>query len=254
MPPPPASPRFASPPPGAGDELPLALVVFAYNEAGNVARVLPPIMTWLRSRRAPYQLLFVDDGSQDATHAEAQQALAGDPHARVLRHHQNRGIGAALKTGVRAATLPWVSFLPCDGQIAPDALDDLCAAASRSRVPVVFSTYLDRNDGRARSLYSAAIRALIRATFGISLRSDGPYLFQRALFDPEALPPDTFFLNFEFPIRVLRARHAHAVVAIHCLGRQLGVSKSTGWRRIAGVARDLVDLRLRLSRPAPPSP
>jgi hypothetical protein len=106
--------------------------------------------------------------------------------------------------------------------------------------------YLDRDDGWHRTLMSAGIRALIRALFGVRLASDGPYLVRRELFDPDALPPDTFFLNFELPIRLLRRGTPHAVVAIRCLPRRSGHSKSTGLRRIAGVARELALLRLRL--------
>lgn len=226
--------------------LPLSLVVFAYDEEMNVPGVLPEILTWLRNRGAPYELLFVDDGSRDATAQAARNVLAGDPSAQVLVHDRNRGIGAALKTGVRAASLPWVTFLPCDGQIEPRELDALCTAARTQQVPIVLSVYLDRDDGLRRALLSTSIRGLIRASFGVRLTSDGPYLFRRELFDPDRLVPDTFFLNFEFPIRVLRDGQAHAVVPIHCKPRRAGTSKSVGWRRVAGVARDLLELRWRL--------
>ena len=225
--------------------LPLSLVVFAYDESDNVPVVLPQILAWLRGRGAPFELLFVDDGSRDGTGDAARAVLAGEPSARVLAHDRNRGIGAALKTGVRAATLPWVTFLPCDGQIEATELDKLCAEATRTSAPIVFSVYLDRDDGLVRTAYSAAIRGLIRGAFGVSLRSDGPYLFQRPLFDPERLPPDTFFLNFEFPIRVLRDGKPHAVVPIHCKPRLRGQSKSTGLRRSWGVAKQLVASRRR---------
>ncbi len=226
--------------------LPLSLVVFAYNEEVNVPTVLPEILTWLRGRGAPFQLVFVDDGSTDRTRAEAERVLTGEPAARVLGHDRNRGIGAALKTGVRSATLPWVTFLPCDGQIPAPELDLLCAAATGQAVPLVFSIYSGRDDGLHRAVLSASVRALIWLMFRVRMQADGPYLFRRELFDPDLLVPDTFFLNFEFPIRAMRDGAAHAVVAIRCIPRRAGHSKSTGLRRIAGVARDLVGLRLRL--------
>jgi len=83
---------------------------------------------------------------------------------------------------------------------------------------------------------------------GVRMRSDGPYLFRRELFVPEQLPSNTFFLNFEFPIRVLAARRPTRNVVIECRPRRAGTSKSTGWKRIAGVARELVDLRIRRLR------
>jgi dolichol-phosphate mannosyltransferase len=228
--------------------LPLSLVVFAYNEASNVPGVLAEIVAWLEGRGAPFQLLFVDDGSTDGTGDAARAVLGGRPpgQAQVLRHERNRGIGAALKTGVRAATQPWVTFLPGDGQIAPHSLETLLAAARAQDLDVVFSVYLDRDDGWHRTAMSAGIRALIQAMFRVNMRSDGPYLFRRELFDPDLLLPDTFFLNFEFPIRSLRQGLRHTVVQIPCAPRRSGHSKSTGWKRVAGVARDLLSLRLRL--------
>lgn len=228
--------------------LPLSVVVFAYNEAPNVPRVLREISAWLHARRAPSELIFVDDGSTDGTADAARRLLARDPRAKVLSHAGNRGIGAALKTGVQAASQPWITFLPCDGQIEARELDVLCEAAVREHVRVVFSVYRDRDDGWHRKVLSGGVRALIRAVHGVTMRCDGPYLFRRELFRTEVLVPDTFFLNFEFPIRMMRAGEPHAVVTIDCKPRLQGRSKSTGLRRIAGVARDLVDLRLRLWR------
>jgi dolichol-phosphate mannosyltransferase len=228
------------------EPLPLSLVVFAYNEASNVPTVLAEILRWLDGRGAPFELIFVDDGSSDGTREAASRVLAGRSGTRVLGHDRNRGIGAALKTGVAAASLPWVSFLPCDGQIEPRSLETLTAAAGAGGPSVVFSVYRDRDDGWDRTLLSAGIRGLIWALFQVPMRSDGPYLFRRELFDGRVLVPDTFFLNFEFPIRMLRQAVPTSVVEIACLPRRSGRSKSTGLRRIAGVARDLLSLRLRL--------
>ncbi len=230
-----------------GRTLPLALVVFAYNESVNVPSVLPDILRWLRGRPGPYELVFVDDGSTDGTGTLARSILADDPCCRVVRHPHNLGIGAALKSGYAATTLPWVTFLPCDGQIPPGELDTLCDATAAD-VRVVLSVYRSRDDGIHRKALSTGVRALIWMVHGVHLRSDGPYLFRRETFDPTVLVPDSFFLNFEFPIRMLRAEEPVVTVTIACIPRRLGESKSTGLGRIAGVARDLVDLRLRLWR------
>ncbi len=232
------------------DELPLSLVVFAYNEESNVPTALPEILEWLRARRGGYQLIFVDDGSTDSTRARAEQALQGDSRCVVLSHGRNAGIGAALKTGVRAASFDWVTFLPCDGQIPVREIGKLTAVVTQehSAARVVFSVYRLRDDGARRKLLSAGVRGLIRAVHGVALRSDGPYLFRRELFHPDVLESDTFFLNFEFPIRMLRAGVEHATVTIECVPRLSGRSKSTGLGRIVGVARDLLALKLRLLR------
>lgn len=225
----------------------LSVIVFAFDEAQSIPRTMAELRAWLEEHEPGAEIVFVDDGSRDPTTKRARDALAGFP-ATFARHETNRGIGAALKTGVRAARAPWVTFLPADGQIPPDAIATLRSAAERDEASVVFSVYDHRDDGLHRKVLSFGVRALILAVHGVRMRSDGPYLFRRELFDPERLRPDTFFLNFEFPIRMLAAQVKTATVTIPCRPRVAGRSKSTGLRRIAGVARDLVDLRVRRAR------
>ena len=225
----------------------LSVIIFAFNEEANIAPVLTELRQWLSANEPSAEIVFVDDGSADGTSSEAANALSGTPH-QLLRHESNRGIGAALKTGVRAARGEWITFLPADGQIAPDAIGTLRAAAAQERAEVVFSVYDHRDDGLHRKVLSAGVRALILMIHGVRMQSDGPYLFRHSHFDADQLVPDTFFLNFEFPIRVLGAEVPATVVTIECRPRRSGHSKSTGLRRIYGVAQDLLELRVRRAK------
>jgi dolichol-phosphate mannosyltransferase len=225
----------------------LSIIVFAYNEATNIGPVLRELREYLRAQPFTTQLVFVDDGSSDGSYEAAQVALAG-ANAKILRHERNRGIGAALKSGVPYCEADWVTFMPADGQIAPEGMSTLLAAAQDGRADLVFSTYDQRDDGLHRKVLSLGVRALILGLHGVALRCEGPYLFRRTLFHPEELPPDTFFLNFEFPIRMLLAGKRTRNVVIECRKRRSGVSKSTGLKRIAGVAKDLLDFRWRRLR------
>lgn len=225
-------------------DIELSVIIFAFNEQDNITPVLSEVRAWLTEHEPGAEIVFVDDGSTDQTSAEVERVLVGMPH-QLLRHEENKGIGAALKTGVRAARGRWVTFLPADGQIAPDAIRTLRSTAAADGVDVVFSVYDHRDDGLHRKVLSAGVRGLILLVHGVRMRSDGPYLFKRELFDPEILVPDTFFLNFEFPIRMLGAGVPSSITTIECRPRHSGHSKSTGWKRIFGVAEDLVDLKVR---------
>lgn len=222
----------------------LSIIIFAFHEEENIHAVLGELSAWLDVHEPDAEIVFVDDGSRDRTAEEATKALSNRIHI-VLRHDTNGGIGAALKTGVRHAQGTWVTFLPADGQIAPEAIQTLRDAQRARDTDVVFSVYRQRDDGLDRKVFSFGVRALIRAVHGVWMQSDGPYLVRRALFIPEELPPDTFFLNFELPIRLLAKKTKSAVVTIECRPRRAGTSKSTQWKRIYGVAKDLVDLRKR---------
>ena len=109
----------------------------------------------------------------------------------------------------------------------------------------VTSIYDDRNDGLHRTVLSWGVRTLIRLVHGVQMASDGPYLFRRLDFDEALIKPDSFFLNFEFPIRILAAGKRANVVTISCRKRMSGRSKSSGIRTIIVIAKDLVDLRFR---------
>lgn len=87
-----------------------SVVIPAYNEADVIADVVSGLL-----RSAAWREIFVvDDGSQDDT-----SAAAADAGARVIRHPYNKGNGAAVKSGIRAATGEYVLIIDADGQHQP---------------------------------------------------------------------------------------------------------------------------------------
>jgi len=224
----------------------LSIVLLAYDEAENVEAVLAELFAWLDENEPDAEVVIVDDGSQDDTADRAELAL-GERAGRVVRHSDNRGMGAGLKTGVAHAEGDWVTFLPADGQIAPEAIGTL-RAASGEGVDVVLSVYDDRDDGLHRKVLSWGVRAMILLVHGVRVRSDGPYLFRRRLFVPRELPPDSFFLNFEFPIRAVSAGLGIRTVQISCRPRRAGQSKTAALRKVTTVGRELLDMRRRTAR------
>ena len=87
-----------------------SVVIPAFNEAASIA----PVVRGLTSAAPWLEILVVDDGSTDETGANA--AAAG---ARVIRHPYNKGNGAAVKSGIRAAAGACVLIADADGQHRP---------------------------------------------------------------------------------------------------------------------------------------
>jgi glycosyltransferase involved in cell wall biosynthesis len=91
----------------------LTLVIPAYNEAENLPRVLPGILSICQERG--WQLVVVNDGSQDNTR-EVLKTFADCSCLTVVHHKLNRGYGAALKTGLAQAQTEYVVTMDADGQ------------------------------------------------------------------------------------------------------------------------------------------
>ncbi len=94
----------------------VAAVVPAYNEAGKIGDVVRKI-----PRRHARRVIVVDDASTDGTAEEARAAGA----ERVISHERNRGVGAAIRTGLLAAkqeNLDFAAVLSGDDQHEPDEL------------------------------------------------------------------------------------------------------------------------------------
>ncbi len=95
-----------------------SVVVPVCNEAGNVQPLVAEIAAAMRER-AGWEIIYVDDGSDDTTLRELRKAQSIRPNLRVLRHPRRFGQSSALLTGVGAARAPWIITLDGDGQNDP---------------------------------------------------------------------------------------------------------------------------------------
>jgi len=99
----------------------LSIVIPCYNEMGNVARLQTELLPTVRelATKGSTEVVFVDDGSTDGTGAALRNAFANGELApaavRLERHATNRGLGAALQTGLAAASGEVVVTTDADG-------------------------------------------------------------------------------------------------------------------------------------------
>jgi dolichyl-phosphate beta-glucosyltransferase len=114
-----------------GDGPWLSVVVPAYNEARRITPTLLSALLYLRERRAPFEILVVDDGSRDDTGRVVEEFAAEHPEVRLLSLPHNMGKGAAVRTGARAAEGAWILVDDADGATPVVELERLVAAAAR---------------------------------------------------------------------------------------------------------------------------
>jgi dolichyl-phosphate beta-glucosyltransferase len=92
----------------------LSVIIPAYNEARRLAPHVGSVLAYLRARYPSFELIVVDDGSDDGTAEVVRAALAGEPRARLLAYQPNRGKGYAIRSGVLASHGANVVFLDAD--------------------------------------------------------------------------------------------------------------------------------------------
>jgi dolichol-phosphate mannosyltransferase len=111
-------------------ETAVSIVVPVRNEADNILPLIEEITAALSGRR-DYEIIYVNDGSTDATAERLAEAMKRWPNIRQLRHAVSTGQSAAVRSGVRAARGAIVATLDGDGQNNPAFLPELIAAVEK---------------------------------------------------------------------------------------------------------------------------
>lgn len=163
----------------------LSIVIPVCNEQDNIAPLFDELQQKLPAD-VEYEVIFVDDGSTDAT-ASALTALATNHSSvRVLTHPRNLGQSAALRTGVREAIAPWVASLDGDGQNDPADLIRLWRLATETKPPAeLYIGHRQRRQDSPLRLLSSRIANSVRSRLlhdGVPDTGCGIKLFKRTAF------------------------------------------------------------------------
>jgi dolichol-phosphate mannosyltransferase len=232
----------------------VAVVIPAWNEAGKVGAVV---------RKVPPRLcscvIVVDDASQDGT---AEEALAAGA-ARVVRHPANRGVGAAIRTGLHAARdagYEFVAILSGDDQHEPDELPRLLEPLFAGEADLVQgSRWLPGGATpgipRLRRWLTRLYPLLFRIASGSPCTdgTNGMRAFRLALLDDPGIRLDQGWLDryelepyllFQAVRRGYRVCEAPVTVRYHARGTSKMRPLRDGWR----ILRPLLFLRLGLKR------
>jgi len=125
--------------PASSEPVRLTVVVPCLNESESVATTIAQLKEHL-GNVGRFEIVVVDDGSHDGSLQIADQLAADDAAVRVLRHPSNRGYGAALKTGIRAARGELVAITDADGSYPLERFVDLIDAARDADMVVATRT------------------------------------------------------------------------------------------------------------------
>lgn len=239
----------------------LAIVVPVYNEAESILRVMEELEAVARGTGLPYEIIFVDDGSDDRT----PELLAQLDGLTVLHHATNRGYGAALKTGFdHARKADFIAFLDADFTYPPHELQRLLDFMQEN--PAATMCIGSRMDGHPnemvfmRKVGNRLYAELCGVLFGSHLSDvcSGMRVFRPALFEEIRWSGFSDDLDFspQLTSRCLRCG-VHVVDLPIAYRERRGHSKLSvfhhGWRFLGSILRERFSLE-DLAKKEPPGP
>lgn len=222
----------------------LSMVVLALNEEASIAAAVRDCRRMARLWLADYEIIVIDDGSTDGTSAAAQAASEGD--VRVIRHERNGGMGAGMRDGYSAARCDYITHLPADRQVRPQALVTFLPHVNHDTT--VISSYTIPHSGQSRKWLSLAFRIILRGVGGLQVDYAGSYIFHRRWLErvPMAsVRSETFVFSFELLERLRRAGSHFARVPMRPFAREIGQSREVALRRMVRVFEEVARHRKR---------
>jgi glycosyltransferase involved in cell wall biosynthesis len=225
----------------------LSIVLPCFDEQENVAGAVRDALSAAQRYSAECEVIVVDDGSRDGTGAVAADLVARHSEVRLVLHRQNRGYGAAVRTGVRSARMPFVLLTDGDRQFDLDQLGTFVPLADGADLLAGYR--LRRHDPIGRRLSGAAWNRLVHHLFRVGVRDvDCAFkLVRRDLLERIDLVSDGAMVSTEL---IVRSRLAGArIVEIgvqhraRVAGRQSGANPRVVLRAFRELGRLRTDLR-----------
>ncbi|MBL8104285.1 MAG: glycosyltransferase family 2 protein [Anaerolineales bacterium] len=233
--------------PAQGRVSSISAVFPAYNDGGSIASMISAASVALRQVSNDFEIVVVNDGSADYTTTVLDEMRNRYPELRIIHHPVNKGYGAALRSGFKAATKDWVFYTDGDSQYNPLELP-LLVSALHEGADAANGYKLSRNDSILRTIIGRAYHNLVKIFFGIRIRDvDCDFrLIPRRILNEIELESVSGAICLEMVKKIEDAGYVFAEVPVNHYSRKYGVSQFfVPWRIIRSL-RQLAGLYWKL--------
>ncbi len=215
----------------------------AFNDAATIPSMVISALHTLQGVTDDYEVVVVNDGSQDHTGEMLEELGKLYPQVRIVTHLQNRGYGAALRSGFSAAQKEWIFYTDGDAQYDPRELVELVAAVT-PETDVVNGYKIERSDPLHRIIIGRLYHHIVRILFGFHLRDvDCDYrLMRRAIFQRVTLHSTSGTICLEMVKKMQDFGYRFVEVPVHHYHRAHGKSQFFNFPRLHRTAVQLISL------------
>lgn len=228
----------------------ISLVLPAYNEADNIEPMVAEAVPALSSVTGDYEILVVDDGSQDDTAAVTRRVMETNPNVRLVEHEVNKGFGAAVFTGFTSAEKDWIFYTDADRQFVLSELERF--VPHMDEADLIAGYRAPRQDPFLRVFYGKGWSALCALVFGYTVRDVdcGFKLFRREIIEELADDIESRGATFsiEWLVRAKRAGYRFVELPVTHRPRVAGSQTGANIDVIVRAFRELLRFRLQLWR------
>ncbi len=204
---------------------PLLISVFlpAFNEEANIKKTISGVNGVLRKIASDYEILVVNDGSADKTSQIVKTLIKKDNKIRLINHQENRGYGAAIKSGLYNVRFDWVVQMDSDGQF--DFAEINKFLAKRSKADLIIGYRKKRTDSLYRRFMAKLLRLAGFLMFGLKVKDVdcGFKLFKKQVIEKiPRLRTESAITVTEFIVRAKKAGFKISEVGVKHFSREEG--------------------------------
>lgn len=222
----------------------LSIFFPAYNEESNIVTTIIDARNAAISVSKKYEIVVVDDGSTDRTVEVVRELQVHDSNIRIIKHAQNKGYGAAVKTGLKACKMDWIFFTDSDGQFHYDELHKFVNLTSDADLIIGYRK--KRMDPFHRVFVAQVLLKIWNfVLFGLTVRDvDCAYkLFKKEVRDAISLETESAITVTEFIVKAKDLGFKIIQLPVAHYARKFGEQTGGNWRVIARAARESFYLR-----------
>jgi glycosyltransferase involved in cell wall biosynthesis len=187
----------------------LSFVIPAYNEEVFIEDTLGTLDLAIKEKMFEYEIVVVDDGSQDNTFRKAVEYSKRNGHVKVIRYERNTGKGFAIKTGVMESIGDIVIFIDGDMEIDLDTISSYVKALETADIVIATKWHPDSTVSMplSRRMLSRTFNVLVRILVGFNLKDTQVGLKVMKRSAVEKIFPRLAVKRYAFDVELLALAH-----------------------------------------------
>ncbi len=207
----------------------LTILIPVKNEINNILEIINSIEKEIQIN---YEILFIDDFSEDNTYEFIRQIQKKNNKIKVVKNKIN-GLGQSIRNGIKYSNGKYLSILMCDGSDDPSDLNRYYNEISKNDLDAVFGSrfikYSKIKDYPKLKLFLNRVFNYFVSLLYLNTYNDYTNAFKiykkEALIKLEPIVSESFNVFLELPLKIINRRLKYKVIPISWLGRKKGESK-----------------------------